>query len=136
MTRSPQLSDYLREHSYSVTQSRQVIFDALQGSEPLSMQQLIKKVSQQVDRVTVYRVIELFEKIHIVHRITIGWKYTLELSESFRSHHHHISCVKCGTIESIEDPTLEAVISSIANQRDYKMTSHHIELQGICSGCQ
>lgn len=133
--KAPSLESYLKEHSYSVTKPRQFVFDTLNNSEPLTMNQLINKLKGQVDRVTVYRVIELFEKLHIVHRITIGWKYKLELSEGFRSHHHHITCTRCDRIESIEDPTLEAVVSSIATQRHFTLSSHHIELQGLCQQC-
>lgn len=134
--KAPSLEIYLKEHSYSVTKPRQLVFDVLSNSEPLTMSELIAKLQRQADRVTVYRVVELFEKLHIVHRIAIGWKYKLELSESFRSHHHHISCVQCGSIESIEDPTLEAVINSIAVQRNFTLSAHHIELQGLCQSCQ
>lgn len=134
--KTPNLENYLKEHSYSNTKSRQLVFNTLSDSEPITMNQLINKLDGKVDRVTVYRVVELFETLHIIHRITIGWKYKLELSESFRKHHHHITCTNCNRVESIEDLTLEAVISSIATQRQFTLSSHHIELQGLCDKCQ
>lgn len=130
------LETYLKEHAYSITRPRQLVFDILSKTGPLTMNELITELRGSVDRVTVYRVVELFEKLHIIHRITIGWKYKLELSEHFRSHHHHISCTQCGSIESIEDPTLEAVIHSIATQRQFTLSTHYIELQGLCVTCQ
>src|SRR5580692_9907794 len=88
----------LQQAGYSNTRSRRVVFEALQGQEPLSMHELVMACTKQVDRASIYRTIALFEKLGIVQRLQIGWKYKLELSNNFNFHHHHLTCSKCNCI--------------------------------------
>ncbi len=55
-----------------VTNARKMNFDALFGHEPLTMSQLIAKLKGKVDRVSVYRNVELFEKLGIVNKLYFG----------------------------------------------------------------
>lgn len=90
-----------------------------------------------VDRASVYRTAELFEKLGIVMRIPNGWKYRLELGEAFLEHHHHATCRKCGaSIAMPENPALEASLRELAARRDFALESHQIELVGLCAACR
>src|SRR5579859_5743980 len=91
-----QLSLTLHAQGQSLTRPRRIVFMALQKSEPKTMQQLVSACAGQVDRASVYRSVTLFEKLGIVQRLQIGWKYKLELSDAFQRHHHHLTCLKCG----------------------------------------
>ncbi len=129
--------EYLKSKNVSVTSPRLKIFEALSTiHEPVSMNQLIK-LSAPLDRVTVYRVVELFEKISVIHRIQIGWKYKLELSDIFHQHHHHITCSQCGKIVSIEEPKgLEETLKTLGALKGFIIESHMLELIGTCKNCQ
>src|SRR6266545_4326582 len=85
----------LRDHHQSITGPRMAVFEALLGEEPLSMRELAEKV-RGIDRASVYRAIDLFERLGIVQRLNTGWKYKLELTDKFAEHHHHLTCVNCG----------------------------------------
>lgn len=131
------LQTTLKRHHKSVTSSRCLIFEALQGKEPQSINHLIQMCEAQVDRASIYRTISLFEKLGIVQRLPIGWKYKLELSDEFNDHHHHITCSQCGCIVSIpEDTELEARLETIVNQLGFKSQLHQIEVRGLCANCQ
>ena len=69
-----QLMNSLKQHGQSLTKPRQVVFAALQGQEPQTMQQLVATCAGQIDRATVYRIVSLFEQLGIVQRLQIGWK--------------------------------------------------------------
>lgn len=126
----------LKKRGYSATKVRSIVFAALEHQEPQTMAEVIARVTPTIDRASAYRTISLFEELGIVHRIQIGWKYKIELSDEFHAHHHHISCVKCGRVEVIkEDPGIESVIESIAGSKDFALVSHQLELQGICPKC-
>ncbi len=132
-----QFKTTLKEAAQSFTHSRQVIFEALQDKEPQAMAEIVATCRSQVDRASVYRTIALFERLGIVQRLQIGWKYKLELSDSFHHHHHHLTCRSCGTTFPIaENPELEKLLNELANSQDFKMQDHQLEIQGLCITCQ
>ncbi len=74
----------LKGNGYSMTAPRRAVFDTLSGHESMNMSDLTKSVANICDRASVYRTVELFEKLNIVQRIAIGWKYKIELSDIFQ----------------------------------------------------
>lgn len=130
-----QLEQYLKSHSYSITRQRRVLFNLLSGAEPQSMRELCAAALSEMDRASVYRTIEIFEKIGIVRRINIGWKYKLELSDAFAEHHHHLTCLKCKKIIPINESALESFIDNLVSRHNFHTTEHQIEIQGYCAVC-
>lgn len=131
-----QLKITLKQHGQSLTKPRQVVFAALQGQEPQTMQQLVTACQGQIDRATVYRTTALFEQLGIIQRLQIGWKYQLELSDAFHHHHHHLTCLRCGTtIPFSEDTELEDKLKVIAKANNFQMSEHQLEIQGLCQNC-
>jgi Fur family ferric uptake transcriptional regulator len=126
--------ELLKRGGYSITAARRAVFDALLGQEPLAMQQLVAK-TKAVDRASVYRAIELFERLGIVQRLNTGWKYRIELTDKFSAHHHHITCTACGATVAINEGQLERLIESLAHDHGFTLSSHQIEIQGICDAC-
>jgi Fur family ferric uptake transcriptional regulator len=132
-----ELANSLKRHRQSLTKARRVVFAALQDKEPQTMREVVLACWDQVDRASVYRTIALFERIGIVQRLQIGWKYKLELSDTFHHHHHHLTCETCGkTIPLAEDPLLEKRLRSLAQTQNFMMRGHQLEIQGICQNCQ
>lgn len=136
VTQSEVLATHLKTRGYSVTKVRRAVFEALENSEPVSMRVLLDRLPA-IDRASVYRTVALFEELGIIKRLQIGWKYKLELSDTFHYHHHHISCVNCGTIVPLrEDTTIEAVITALSKEYGFAPTDHQLEIQGLCAQCQ
>lgn len=126
----------LRDGGYSLTKPRSFIFEFLLSSEPQTMHQLIEATSNTMDRVSVYRVIELFEKLGIVQRINIGWKYKIELSDIFLGHHHHMTCLSCSKVIAIKDhQAVENIIKDLSSNANFTLVTHQLEMQGYCSHC-
>lgn len=126
----------LKKNLYSVTKARTLIFEALEDEEPLSVAELQTKLGDMVDRASLYRTITLFERLGIVQRLQIGWKYKIELSDSFSFHHHHITCKGCGlTLPVREDLTLEASIRTLAMEYGFTEVTHQLEIHGLCPRC-
>jgi Fe2+ or Zn2+ uptake regulation protein len=78
----------LREARLSLTKPRRAVFEALQHHKSLTMSELVA-ACPDIDRASVYRTAEVFERLGVVARIPTGWKYRLELGEAFHEHHHH-----------------------------------------------
>lgn len=131
-----QFQKILTDNKYRHTKSREDIFALLMSPEPQSVRDLLEKSKGSVDRVSLYRNLELFEKLGIVHRIYIGWKYKLELSDQFVSHHHHLSCLKCGSVIDIEDEKhIEEFITQISSKFGFTPRRHQFEIDGYCKNC-
>ncbi len=126
----------LAKGGYRLTEAREDTFELLISPEPQSVREILAKAAGKVDRVSIYRNIELFEKLGIVHRIYVGWKYKLELSDEFIAHHHHLSCLKCGKIIDIEDEAhIDEFIESVAAKVGFIPRRHQFEVDGYCADC-
>ena len=101
------------------------------------MHEVVAACTGQADRASVYRAIAMFEKIGVVQRLRIGWKYKLELSDTFHHHHHHLTCRRCGkTTPLTEDRQLEKRLGMLARDQNFIMQGHQLEVQGLCQTCQ
>ena len=131
------LINILKDNGHSVTNARETVFELLLDSEPQTIAQLAKASGNRVNRASLYRIIELFEQLHIVQRVYVGWKYKLELTDAFQQHHHHITCKNCEKVIPItEDEAVEALIAQLARAHGVQPTGHVLEIQGICADCQ
>jgi len=124
----------LKEAGFSLTAARTAVFTALSGQEPMSMHELVAHTAG-TDRSSVYRAVELFERLGIVQRLNTGWKYKIELTDKFSDHHHHLTCVQCGQTIAMNEEQLETFIENIARSHGFTPQAHQIEIQGVCSQC-
>lgn len=125
----------LKQQHQSVTKARVAVFESLLGQEPMSMHELVGRVAE-IDRASVYRAIDLFEKLGIVQRLNTGWKYKIELTDAFTEHHHHLACIRCGRMVALNEVHLESFIEQLADKHGFKVSAHQIEIQGMCPECQ
>ena len=130
-------STILAQTRTSNTQARKIVFKALaRSSTAVSMNELIT-LCEKIDRVSVYRTIEIFEKIGVVQRVQIGWKYKIELGDAFKSHHHHMTCNRCGLVIEFDEPnSLDDELRELNKKYGFATTQHTLELRGICRACQ
>lgn len=131
-----QFVNTLKQAGFSLTSVRKRVFFALHKAEPISMGQLVASLPK-VDKASVYRTVALFEKLGIVQRLQMGWKYKLELTDVYSYHHHHLSCRNCGMIVSLrENSMLEASLNALAGEYGFVELTHQLEIQGLCPKCQ
>ncbi len=127
----------LKKSGHSLTVPRTAVFELLSELDvPMSIREIIDRLTNKVDKTSIYRTVDLFEKLGIVQRMHIGWKYKIELSEQFSHHHHHATCTKCGRLTTFEEShELEARIYSLAESIGLTLEGHSLELRGICKDC-
>lgn len=123
----------LKNAGLSVTDARLEVFEKLYAFGLQTMKQLVSRCS--VDRASVYRTVNTLEACGIIIRVHQGFKYKIELSDMFFPHHHHIVCTHCGKHTDFEQEKLEQQLSSIADSIGYTLSSHKVELSGICTDC-
>jgi len=125
----------LKQQHQSITKARVAVFDALLGQEPMSMHTLVSRVGD-IDRASVYRAVDLFERLGIVQRLNTGWKYKIELTDTFTEHHHHLTCTNCGKTVPLNEANLESFVDELASKHGFTVSAHQIEIQGLCPVCR
>jgi Fur family ferric uptake transcriptional regulator len=130
------LQKVLRDNGYSLTKPRQIVCDLLWGKEPQSMRELSQLSRGLIDRTSLYRTLDLFEKLGLVRRIYIGWKYKVELSDVLTHHHHHLNCLGCGKVVAItEETAIERLILELGQRYGFTNPTHQLEVAGYCPAC-
>ena len=130
------IQSILSEQKLRVTTPRVTVFEALERArEPISLRTLVETLPE-IDRVSIYRTLELFEQLHIITVVHIGWKKRYELAAAHqRHHHHHLVCTHCGSITEINSERLEMVIHTLTGAHGFTPTGHTFEITGICDKC-
>lgn len=130
-----ELNGILVNAGLRLTKPRLLIFDTLKSFEqPMSIVDIVK-ACPGIDKVSVYRTISLFSKLHIISAVPHGWKQLYELAAPFTPHHHHLVCEKCGTLTEIHSKKLESMITNLTNEHGFTANGHHFEITGLCSNC-
>ncbi len=119
-----------------LTTPRKVVFQVLQQSETPQSAVVIAKQCKTVDRTSVYRTLELFAQLGIVQTVPLGWKQRYELTGPFKSHHHHMSCTKCGRLIDLHSQKFERLVTAVAAEHGFTAKDHTFEIRGLCSSCQ
>lgn len=119
-----------------LTKPRLEIFNTLKSFDrPMSIVDIVS-ACPNVDKVSVYRTIDLFTKLRIASTIPHGWKHLYELAAPFSPHHHHLVCETCGSLTEIHSKKLESMIADLTKEYDFNPTGHHFEVTGLCSKCR
>ena len=126
----------LRAAGLKVTGPRLEAFCFLQQHDLTTVATVIAAMAGRADRASVYRTLALFRRLGVIHDVVAGGRQMIELTDSFASHHHHLSCLECGRQESVADPALESELDRISQSKGFRQLSHQIEISGICARCQ
>ena len=126
---------HLRANHYKITPPRSQVFTVLQKFAPLTPKEVADGLSARVDRASTYRTISLFEKLGIIHHLVLGGRRVIELTDNFSRHHHHLTCTRCGAIQSVHDEHLEQQLHNMIDSYGFEARSHTIEVSGICHTC-
>ena len=87
----------IKKAGYKLTRPRKLVLDFLSKKHtPYRPKDIYKKLKQQIDLVSVYRVLQLFTELEITYKEKIDGEYQYYLADS---QHHHITCRKCNKIE-------------------------------------
>ena len=91
---------------------------------------------------SIYRNLHVLERSGVVNRITASGDHAyFEFAEPLLSHHHHLVCVACGSIEDVFlDDELEAVVdrslAELASRSGFTPSHHSLDLHGRCANCR
>ncbi len=106
-----------------------------QSSEAISTTDLIERLGDQINKTTIYRVLERLEDDAILHSFldSNGIKWYANCDGCSKHDHHdvhpHFECTSCGKVDCL---SVEVSIPDIKNR---KVESSQILIQGKCEEC-
>jgi Fur family transcriptional regulator, ferric uptake regulator len=134
------LARYMAERGLKSTRQRSLIIDAFFSlGGHLSVEELWSKVREQDAKVsvaTVYRTMKLLAECGLAHARNFGDGQTRYEAAAGRDHHDHLICTECGRIVEFENDRIEAMQEAVARKHGFRVTSHKMELYGLCQACQ
>lgn len=134
-----ELKHMIRKMNLKVTDQRILILKNLHdGRAHVTAQELYEKVSlkdSSIGFATVYRFLRTLTENQLVTEVRMGGlpaRYEL----TPKAHHDHLTCTSCGKICEFENKSIEDLQLRVAKHFGFKLTSHVLELYGICPDCQ
>lgn len=131
----------LRREGLRITRGRMGILRSLfVARTPMNLQEIQAAAAehggQRPDYATVFRMISLMEKLHLVHRVNLQRSCSyFELNDP-RRHYDHLICRRCGRVEIIDIPCpLGPAEKDIAQRYGFRDLSHSLEFFGFCPAC-
>ncbi|MDI9419123.1 MAG: transcriptional repressor [Firmicutes bacterium] len=99
---------------------------------------LAKEFAPDIGLATVYRTLEVLERLNIINRFEFGdGQSRYEMGRDSEDHyHHHLICLGCGAISEFEDDLLEKLEGQIAAKCKFKIVDHDLRFFGYCQKCQ
>lgn len=133
----------LKTAGHRVTKSRLQVLSVLETTKkalsPADIFQLTSRSGEaELDRVTVYRILEAFEELEIVHPVGNG-RYIYCAHQTCGHERHFIAiCTKCGDTSEVGASTefSDGISSLLKKKIKFKMTSEFFVVRGLCTKCQ
>ena len=135
----------LAEHHYKMTPQRKEILQIFIENEDdhhLSAEEayeILKKKDFDFGLATVYRNVELLNKLGILNKIEFGdgrTRYELSTSDPQLHQHHHLICLNCKKIIEFEEDLLDDLEAHISQKSGFQILNHEVKFFGYCSECK
>lgn len=122
---------------YRMTKQRQVILEELgkTRSHPTASQlyDIVRTRLPRISLGTVYRNLEVLEKMGKVNLITIGKmrRYDADIYE-----HNHIRCISCGKVDDYPSVSINISRKNQDFTPDFEVIGHAVNFYGVCGACR
>lgn len=137
-----QIQEQLKEHDYQLTPQREAVVQVLIQNADMHLRtediyMRTKELAPEIGLATVYRTLELLEKLSVVYRFEYGdgqSRYEL-VSKSEEHYHHHLICLKCGEISEFRGDLLDQLEEKISQEQQFEIVDHSLRFFGYCAKC-
>lgn len=136
-----ELKKIVKQKGLKYTEQREIVLKILMhAQEHLTAEEIynlikIKEPDSNIGIATVYRALSFLEEVDLIASITFGSEGK-KYESNAKAHHDHLICTSCGKIVEFVDEEIEKRQDKIAKQNNFKVSSHSMQLYGICSSCQ
>jgi Fur family ferric uptake transcriptional regulator len=127
----------LKEKGLRMTPQRRLILDIVDESGGhMTGEEIVRIVQSKmpgVNKSTVYRTLELLEKLECVCKSESGDRYIYHHAEE--GHHHHLVCSKCNKTVDCDEDLFTPVEKALRSKYGFNVDFKHIVIKGVCENC-
>ncbi len=128
----------LSKHGYRMTPQRMMILSAIENSDDhISAEEIYAQIVAKYPNInisTVYRTLELLEKMGLVTKTDLG-EGRVRYHPADKGHHHHLVCRECGAIIDLDESVLTSLKSTLLRQYKFNADLRHLAILGRCVNC-
>lgn len=122
------------------TRQRDIILDFfLATHQHVSVEELYLKVKAAhpgIGSATVYRTLKLFVEAGLAREVLLHDGQTRYEHVVEGEHHDHLVCTGCNAVIEFENEAIERLQEEIATRHGFYITSHKLEIYGLCARCR
>ena len=134
------LEKYIAQHNLKITKQRRAVLEVfLASKDHVSAEDLYKSVSEKEPKIglaTVYRTLALLTESGLAAELDFGDGQKRYEMNYMHEHHDHMICTQCGKIIEFINPLIEKLQEEVASNHGFRMTSHKLDMFGICKDCR
>ncbi|NIA24589.1 MAG: hypothetical protein GWP04_03375 [Gammaproteobacteria bacterium] len=131
----------LRSEGLRITAARRAICDALAANqgEHLNATEIRQRAEEgsgiRIDQSTVYRTIDVLERLDVLHHIHLGHGPAI-VHLSAETDHQHLVCEHCGKMVDIPIDEVVEAFESLAHRHSFtSIQGTHFAIVGTCGDC-
>ncbi len=133
-------SSFLEASGLGHTPNRHRVLEVIGNtSSPLSAQQIFATLSRtaNINRVTVYRILDLLVEKGLVDRISGGGRYFVYGLAPNENHpaHPHFYCKSCGNLECLNPRSLNVNLQPMQHTFPGLIENVEVRVDGVCKNC-
>ncbi len=129
----------LRQLRFKVTPQRLEVMQCLGDEQSyLSADEVWNRIKPRLGSIslpTVYRILDELAEASVITRIFRSDRKQYYFLCTNQGHHHHFVCESCRRVEDIDLCCLEGVAQEIARNSGGSVTSHILQINGLCGVC-
>ena len=135
------LAERLRARGLRLTPQRQQVLATVNVLEHGTPDDIAARLREDAgpdgappDTSTVYRTLELLERLGLVWHTHLGKGAPVYHSAGHR--HLHVACATCGTVTSVDPTLLDSAAERLAADLGFTVDVGHVALSGTCRECR
>lgn len=131
------LRNTLHERGLRMTPQRQLVLDAVHELGHATPEQICGRVqatAPAVNITTVYRTLELLERIGLVRHTHLGHGAPTYSEEEHQ--HVHLVCHSCGEVSEAPNDLMVGLAERLGTEVGFELDASHVALSGRCRACR
>lgn len=140
MNNEKDYKDLLKKENLRNTRHRNSVLEVIEeNGQPVTAETIFLKLKEQgvsISLSTVYRVLDALvgKGLVVKTNVTDENKALYELNNM--EHKHHLLCVKCRKMLSIDGCPLEEYEKALEKKLGFSIKGHKLEMYGLCESCK
>jgi len=128
--------ELLTRGGLAATAKRLLVVQALaEAARPVTPQELLEPLGDRMNRVTLYRILDLLVERRVATRHNAGERAFRYCLHGGPAGHAHFTCSRCGHTECLDSHVLDVGLAELLARLPMRVDSAEIRFGGVCQEC-